>query len=144
MTDTTPIWCDNLSSYESTGFINHTLLIHSHRHWNQVVQRTEQCNRIYDYSVCNLTPGVKIPVRHALVHIFAKYWPIFEILSLSCSAWNQFAIQWTLRIPSHLNRVATLPCKMRDLYAGALSRQSLSSAVGSVCSSRCAEWFLQC
>ena len=46
-------------------------------------------------------------------HNFVKYWPIFKILSLShCPGNLQYSNHYSLNIPPHLERVATLPCEI--------------------------------
>ena len=45
-----------------------------------------------------------------IVHNFGKFWPIFQFFTLGLS--SDYVRNWSLKIPSHLKRVDTLPCDL--------------------------------
>ena len=56
-------------------------------------------------------PGHKSKLQ-TLVHIFLKYWPIFEILSPGTLC-EKFTMRWLINTPPHLNCIATQHCEIQ-------------------------------
>jgi len=59
-------------------------------------------------SISNRTVSKKT-FNFVIVHVFAKYWPIFDFFTGKFC--GQVAVVWLLNISPHHNCVATLPCE---------------------------------
>jgi len=103
-------WCGLRHPQESTTTTTRT----SRSIWNRLMysrfcysMRLTYASQFCNVNWHNYTGWAKKNAHYTLVHIFAKYWPIFtDVLS-----WK-FAIKLFIKIPPHLRCAATLPCEM--------------------------------